>query len=99
MKEQNLIALEEICIHHKIEVSFIHSLQESGLVKLITVKEGLFIENEQLPTLEKYIEFHYNLGINLEGIETISHLLQRLDTLQQEVVHLKNILNFHHHTQ
>lgn len=98
MKEQNLIAVEEICIHHKIEVSFIHSLQESGLVKVITVKEGLFIENEQLSTLEKYIEFHYNLGINLEGIETISYLLQRLDILQEEVGHLKNILNFHHPT-
>lgn len=98
MKEQILIALEEICIHHKIEVAFIHSLQETGLVKVITVNEALFIEIDQLPALEKYIDFHYTLGINLEGIETISHLLQRLDTLQEEVAQLKNKLNFHLHT-
>ena len=98
MTEQNLIALEEICIHHKIEVAFIHSLQETGLVKVIKVNEALYIENDQLPTLEKYIDFHYTLGINLEGIETISHLLQRLNTLQEEVSQLKNKLNFHLHT-
>ncbi len=98
MKKHNLIALNEICIHHQIEVSFIHSLQETGLVKVIKVKKDLFIENEQLPTLEKYIEFHYTLGINLEGIETISYLLQRLDSLQEEVAQLKNQLSFHQYT-
>ncbi len=45
MKKHNLIALNEICIHHQIEVSFIHSLQETGLVKVIKVKKDLFIEN------------------------------------------------------
>ncbi len=95
MLEQNLIAIEEICIHHHIEVSFIHSLQETGLIEVIVVEEALFIENEQLPFLEKYIEFHYTLGINLEGIETISHLLQQMDTLQEENSKLNNQLNFH----
>lgn len=98
MNEQNLIAIEEICIHHNIEVSFIHSLQKTGLVKVIRVKEALFIEDEQLPYLEKYIDFHYTLGINLEGIETINHLLQRMDALQKEVAQLKNKLNFYQFT-
>jgi hypothetical protein len=98
MKEQNLIAIEEICMHHHVEVSFIHSLEETGLVKVIRVKEALFIANEQLPYLEKYIDFHYTLGINLEGIESISHLLEQMDTLQKEVTLLKNQVQFHQNT-
>jgi len=40
--------------------------------------------------LEKFIRFHYEMDINIEGIETISHLLQRVNELQQEIVALKN---------
>jgi len=98
MKEQKLIALREVCIHHNIEVSFIHSLQLTGLVEVITVEKALFIEQEQLPHLEKYIAFHQTLGINLEGIETISHLLERMATLQEEITQLKAKLSFHQYT-
>jgi len=30
------------------------------------------------------------MDINIEGIETISHLLERVNELQQEIVALKN---------
>lgn len=98
MKDQKLIAIEQICIHHDIEVSFILSLQVTGLVEVITVKNALFIEQEQLPHLEKYIAFHQTLGINLEGIETIRHLLERMAILQEEVTQLKAELSFHQYT-
>ncbi|CAN5269046.1 hypothetical protein BH23BAC2_BH23BAC2_09110 [soil metagenome] len=98
MKQENLIALDEICIHHKIEMSFIHSLNESGLIQVTIIREDLFIDRKQLTQLEKYIEFHYSLGINLEGIETINHLLKRMDILQGEVTKLRNMLHFHKYT-
>ena len=95
MKTENLIAIEQICSHHKIEFSFIRSLQEMGLIEVQTIKESSFVQNDQLPLLEKYIEFHYVLNINLEGIETIIHLLGQINTLQQEVNTLKNKLLFY----
>lgn len=95
MKRENLIALEEICVHHNIEASFIHALHETGLIEVIIIRETFFIESDQLPQLEKYIDFHYSLDINLEGIETISRLLQRINTLQEEAILLKNRLQFY----
>ena len=95
MKTENLIAIEEICTHHNIEFSFIRSLQEMGLIELHTIKEASFVLHEQLPLLEKYIEFHYVLKINLEGIETINHLLGQINMLQEEVNTLKNRLHFY----
>ena len=95
MKRENLIPLEEICIHHKIEASFLHALQETGLIDLIIISETFYIESDQLPQLEKYIDFHYTLDINLEGIETISRLLQHITTLQEETMLLKNRLQFY----
>jgi hypothetical protein len=95
MKTENLIAIEEICTNHNIEFSFISSLQETGLIEVRTIKEAFFIESDQLPLLEKYIEFHYVLDINLEGIETINHLLGQINILQKEVNTLKNRLQFY----
>ena len=95
MKTENLIAIEEICTHHNIEFSFIRSLQEMGLIELHTSQESSFVQYDQLPMLEKYIEFHYVLNINLEGIETINHLLGQINSLQQEVNTLKNKLLFY----
>jgi len=95
MKTENLIAVEEICTHHNIEFSFIRSLQEMGLIEVFTIKESSFVEHDQLPVLEKYIEFHYRLDINLEGIEAINHLLGQISTLQKEVNSLKNRLHFY----
>jgi hypothetical protein len=95
MKEENLIALAEICAHHQIEISFVESLKETGLIEVITVQEDYFIEPDQLSLLEKYIDFHYSLEINLEGIDTISHLLKQIKGLQQEATALKNRLEFY----
>jgi hypothetical protein len=64
---------------------------------VIAISEAFFIERNQLSQLEKYIDFHYSLDINLEGIETISHLLQYINTLQTEVILLKNRLQFYEH--
>ncbi|SHJ49373.1 MerR HTH family regulatory protein [Reichenbachiella agariperforans] len=95
MPREDLIALEEICTHHNIATSFIHSLHRTGLIELITINDALFIDHKQLPYLEKYIDFHYKLDINVEGIESISHLLHNIYTLQQEVNKIKNRLQFY----
>ena len=56
----------------------------AGLIEIITIKETGFIDTEQLPQVEKFVRFYYDLDINLEGIETISHLLKRIYTLQNQ---------------
>jgi hypothetical protein len=95
MRTDYLIAIEEFCTSHDIEISFIHSLQQTGLIEITTIKETGFIDTGQLQQLEKFIRLYYELDINLEGIETITHLLQRIKSLQDEIITLKNRLRFY----
>jgi len=95
MQTENLIALHEFCASHNIENSFISSLQETGLIKITTIKETGFIEADQLEQLEKFIRLYYELDINLEGIETVNHLLERIISMQAEIVRLKNRLRLY----
>lgn len=95
MQEDSLIPASELCVHHNIEMSFIYSLQEYGLLEMVNREETIFIPAEQLSELEKLIRMHYELNINLEGIDAIRHLLNRLETVQQEMAHLRNLLKFY----
>ena len=95
MKTENLIAINELCINHNIEISFINSLQKSGLIEFTIIEDSLFIDVDQLQQLEKIVHFYYELDINLEGIETINHLLQRINSLQDEIILLKNRLRLY----
>ena len=95
MQTENLIAVNEFCNNHNIEISFISSLQKTGLIEITTVKESGFIDSGQLPYLEKLVHFYYDLDINLEGIETIIHLLERINSLQDENISLRNRLRLY----
>jgi hypothetical protein len=92
METEYLISLNEFCANHNIEISFVSSLQQSGLIEITTVKEAGFIEADQLQQLEKFIRLYYELDINLEGIETINYLLQRINSMQHEIIALRNKL-------
>jgi hypothetical protein len=95
METEYLISIDEFCANHNVEISFISSLQQSGLIEITTVREAGFIEADQLKQLEKFIRLYYELDINLEGIETINYLLQRINSMQHEIVALRNKLRIY----
>ncbi len=95
MQKENLFAINEFCVNHNIDISFISSLQQNGLIEVTTIKESGFIDSIQLLKLEKIVWLYYELDINLEGIETIGYLLQKINSLQDEITMLKNRLNFY----
>ena len=99
METPHLISADEFCTHHKVEYSFINSLREFGLIEITTLEQGLFIEAESLTELEKYARLHYDLEINLEGIEAIKFLLEKVKTLQNEISFLKNKLSLYEATE
>ena len=95
MRKEHLISAIEFCANHEIEISFISSLHETGLIEVIQIEETEYIDESQLVQLEKIVRFYYDLGINLEGIETINHLLDRMNDMQVEIMALRNRLRLY----
>jgi len=95
MSTAEMIAATEFCTHYQIELSFIQSLHQSGLLQAESSETNLFIPLDQVPSIEKMIRLRYEMDINIEGIETITHLLQQVADLQQQVMQLKNKLGFY----
>lgn len=92
MLTEEMIPANEFCTYHNIELSFIHALQDYDLIEIITLQEQVFVPKNQLQQLEKIVRLHYEMDINLEGIETITHLLQKVSMLQQHILELNNRL-------
>lgn len=99
MQKDNLVQANEFCMHHHIEMSFIYSLHEYGLVEIQNEGDEVFIPTDQLCTLEKLVRLHYELDINMEGIDVIQHLLQKLESTQEEMAQLKTQLKFYQPNQ
>ena len=95
MYKENLIPANEFCANHNIEISFISSLQQYGLIEITTIRETGYIHESQLQELEKIVRLYYELDINLEGIETITYLLKRINNMQDEITTLRNRLRLY----
>ena len=90
MQTQQFIAVEACCEYYNIDLAFIDALHEYGLIRMDTIEEKKVIHDEDLHELEKFIHLHFDLNINMEGMDAITHLLGRIKSLQDEIVSLKN---------
>lgn len=95
MSQENLIPLSQLCVHYKVEMSFFQSLSDYGLIEISSVEESYYINEEKAAQIEKIIRMHRELEINLEGIDTVLNLLDRIEALQTELIAAKNRLKLY----
>lgn len=95
MDTKNLIPVQQFCERYEIEFSFINSLNEFGLIEITYIKKNQFIALEKIQEIEKMIRLHHELGINLEGIDVIYNLLEKVSNLKGEINRLKNRIEFY----
>ena len=95
MQNEAMIPAHDCCIHYNIEYSFLTSLQQHGLLEITTIEQTGFISLHELQKLERLIRLHNDLDINLEGIETVTYLLQKVETMQSELNSLRHRLRFY----
>lgn len=90
--DKEWIIITEYVERTSIERSFISSLDEYGLIRIHEMENELFLDSDELPQLEKYARMYYDLSINMEGIDAIHHLVERINQLNKEIRTLKDRL-------
>ena len=78
------ISIEDIIRLYKIDYSFVDQLIDSELLHPETEDSVRYIIYEELPRLERFANWHYDLDVNLPGIEIIHQLLNQLEDLKTE---------------
>ena len=95
MDNKKLLYNECIKIYN-VDEAFIDSLEDSGLVSISTDEYNeRFIEVDELADLEQFMRWYYDLNINVEGIEALYHMLDRVKSMQEELDRLQNEIRFY----
>ena len=95
MKTEELILIDELCVHYKVEHTFFTHLSEAGLIEITIIENASYIHPKLISDLEKMMRLHNDLELNIEGIDVVFHLLQKIDGLNTELNAAKNRLKLY----
>ena len=95
METEQLIRVETFCVSHSIELSFISSLEEYGLVEITKKEDAAYIPESTVKNMEQLVRLHNDLDINVESMEAIIHLLEQIKQKDAEIRMLQNRVRFY----
>lgn len=95
MNSQHLIPIQTLCTNYDVEITFFTGLNEHGLIDMVTVETSHFIYEDQIQEVEKMIRLHQDLHLNIEGIDTVFNLLEKIDHLQSQLQSTRNRLGLY----
>lgn len=93
--QTDFIIVKEYCRKANIDPSFLVLLEEDGLINIYMEEGEKYFPAAQLADLERYSRMYYELSINIEGIDAIHHLLERVEELQEEIRMLRSRLRLY----
>lgn len=83
------ISREELVRIYDIEITFLDSLEEAGLLNTQTENNVKYLHYDDLSAFEQFCNWHYDLDVNLPGLEVLHHLLQKMEELRTENLRLR----------
>ena len=95
MLSDDLVLADDFCTYYDVNVGFVLSLHQMGLIEIVSLEEKPHISHDQLPRLEQLLRLHSDLSINPEGIDVVCNLLDKIRSMQVEISSLKNRLDMY----
>ena len=98
MQSTSLISLRDFCVHHHVEITFIDTLADNGLIETTLVEQTQYVHPDQLNRLEKFVRLHQDLSIHADDLDIVINLLDQVEDLHQQLTQLRNRLVFYEPT-
>lgn len=95
MNKEKLIPIEQLCVHYDVELSLLYELQDFDIIEIQSIENLDFIHEDKVNIIEKVIRMQNDLKINLEGVDVILNLLNKINDLQTELHAVKNRLRLY----
>ena len=74
---------------------FFEDLHSIGLVEIVNIDQDKYLAVEAIDNVEKIVRLHQDLNVNMEGIDVVMNLLNKMDALQQELNEMRNRLGIY----
>ncbi len=84
MEIEKYFLVRQFCISHDIEIELIESLHEIGFIKIRQIENQNYIHFESLSILEKAIRLNRDLALEINELEIVLGLLEKIENLQEK---------------
>ncbi len=95
MEEENLILVSHYCKQTSTSIAFIDSLQEYGFIQVLLVEAHKYVHPQDIEEIERISRLQEELGINLEGIDALNHMIRKVNHLEKELKIAKDRLRIY----
>ena len=95
MTNEEMVAANEFCISHNVEISFLNSLNESGLLETTTMRKLFLLAMISYRNWKSWSVFIMKWILTSKVLKTIHHLLQQMKAMQDEIRTIKNRLSLY----
>lgn len=95
MEKENYILVRTFCEQTNIPDTFINSLYDYGLIEYRKIEKETYILPDDISEIERIDRLHQELGINLEGIDALNHMLKRIRKMEKELNLLRKRLQLY----
>jgi hypothetical protein len=85
MATNTWVTVDHFCTQYQVSFSFVDALHQNGLIAMVEKENCQYLSTDDLVVLERMVHLHYDLGINVEGIDAINHLLEQIAHLQGQL--------------
>ena len=85
MINSNYILITQYSQYSNIENSFLENLFEYGLIRFEQEDNAIYMNEEDIPEIERLYRLHQDLGINFEGLDAINHMLRKLEKMEKTI--------------
>lgn len=85
MEKKHLILVSYYCQQTNTSIAYVESLEEYGLIQTLSIAEDNYVHSEDIAEIERVNRLQEELGINLEGIDALNHLLQKVNHLEKQL--------------
>ncbi len=86
------VPAELFCNTYSINVAVVESWQKMGLIKIIELDQKPHIPHDQLQKLEQLLRLHFDLDIQLEDVDVVYNLIEKVKSLQTENLMLRKLV-------
>ena len=95
MSKENLILINQLCTHYQVEMSLFSELHDYGIIELLVIENSYFIHEDKISVVEKVVRLQKDLNINMEGVDTVFNLLDKITDLKIKLNTVKNRLRLY----
>lgn len=95
MEGKGLILISRLCEEYRVEITFFREVEDSGLLEFENISDRQYIREEHLELFEKILRLHRDLEVNVEGIDVILNLMERISGLENQLRQMRSHLDLY----